>query len=446
MTQQIPIHQLSALQARDMILSGATRCTELMDVFFKFTDIADQKIHAFSFIDREAIMRQAELLDQTRERGTPTGPLFGIPIAIKDAIDTFDMPAEYGSSIHAGRHPRWDAPLAARLRQAGAIFFGKTKLPEFCLGKPADTCNPHNLAHTPGGSSSGSAAAVAAGMVPVAIGTQTVGSVIRPASYCGVIGFKPTRGLISRSGLQPLSRTFDQVGVFGRNIADVAAVTEQMIGADADDRSTIGTLTRPLLAVSQSKPPFPPKFVFIRTPFWDQMDADAQEAMQALVDELGEQVVTLDLPQSAILAKEWLMTAIEAEFAQTWASASDAELNQLSDALKDLIARGKSVNAVDYLDAISHIERVAEGFDEIFERFDAILTPSALGAAPKGLDSTGNPIMSALWSYTGMPCISLPLLQNEAGMPIGVQVAGPLHDDARLLRTSQWLMNHFSST
>lgn len=444
MSNTIPVNQIGALQARDMIVSGVTRCTDLMDAFYQFTDGANQSIHAFSFIDRQAIMRQAEILDQLRDKGVPTGPLFGIPIAIKDAIDTFDMPAEYGSVLHAGRQPRWDAPLAARLRQAGAIFFGKTKLPEFCLGKPSDTRNPHNLDHTPGGSSSGSAAAVAAGMVPVAIGTQTVGSVIRPASYCGVIGYKPTRGLISRSGLQPLSKTFDQVGVFGRNIADVAAVAQVMIGADEDDRSTLGTLTRPLLEVSQSTPPFEPKFVFIRTPFWDQMDPDAQEAMQALVEELGERVVTIDLPESAKLANQWLITAVEAEFAQTWTGALDEELNALSDGLKGVIQRGRTTSALDYLNAISHIERVASGFDEMFERFDAILTPASLGQAPKTLESTGNPIMSALWSYTGMPSVSLPLLQSEAGLPIGVQVVAPLHDDARLLRTCQWLMNHFS--
>jgi len=445
MSDHLPVNQITALQARDMILSGVTSCTELMEAFFKFTEVANKDIRAFQYIDRESIMRQAEMLDQSRDKGIPTGPLFGVPIALKDAIDTFDMPAEYGSAIHAGRQPRWDAAVAARLRQAGAIFFGKTKQPEFCLGQAADTCNPHNIEHTPGGSSSGSAAAVASGMVPVAIGTQTVGSVIRPASYCGVIGYKPTRGLISRSGLQPLSKTFDQVGVFGRNIADVAAVAELLIGADADDISTVGKVTRPLLAVSQSTPPFDPKFVFIRTLFWDQMDVDAQEAMQALIDELGEQVVTVDLPNSAVLANEWITTGVEAEFAQTWSSASDDALNQISDALKGIISRGKAISAVDYLNAISHIERVAEGFDEIFERFDAILTPATLGAAPKGLDSTGNPVMSALWSFTGMPSVSLPLLQSDAGMPIGVQVVGPLHDDARLLRTCQWLMTRFSS-
>ena len=441
---EVSIVELGAMDIRERIDSGTSSCVEMAEGLLKYAKEADKSIHAFAYLEDAAVMQQAQILDDHRMRGAQAGSLFGIPIAIKDAIDTFDMPAEYGSKLHAGRQPRWDSAVARRLREQGAILFGKTKMPEFCLGKPADTVNPRQVEHTPGGSSSGSAAAVAAGLVPVAVGTQTVGSVIRPASFCGVIGFKPTRGLISRSGLQPLSKTMDQVGVFGRSVEDVALVAEVLIGADEQDELTQGILPRPLLKVCQEEPPFEPKFVFMRTPFWQQMDKDAQEAFEALVEELGDLVVTIDLPESSEQVWKIHNTIVEAEFAQVMRDSYLHSKDALSADIQSIIERGLKISATDYLDALNRIEPVRDGFDEFFERFDAIITPASLGAAPKGLDSTGSPIMSALWSFTGMPCISLPLLQSANEMPLGVQLVGRHHDDARLLRTSRWLMKRFN--
>lgn len=439
----IAIADLTAATISNMVRSGQHTAEELAQRFLEYSRPLEEKIHAFSYLNEESVLVQARILDQGRARGGDLGALAGVPIAVKDAIDTFDMPCEFGSPSLAGRQPSWDAKVVQLLRAQGAVIFGKTAMPAFCLGQPAQTRNPHNLEHTPGGSSSGSAAAVAAGMVPVAIGTQTGGSVIRPASYCGVIGFKPTRGLISRDGLQPLCETIDQVGVFGRTIHDVALVSQTLIGADENDPSTRGVLPRNLVEVALSEPPFTPKFVLVKTPFWDRMDAQAREAFEALAECFGTAMKTVQLPSAANQAIENLRTLMDAEFAVAMDEHMTHSGEQVDPRTKEIVERGRKVSAFEYLKAKRAIEPITAGFNETFEHVDAILTPAALGPAPIGLKSTGDSIMNALWSYTGMPAISLPLMQSEAGLPIGVQLVAARHDDARLLRTANWLMNHF---
>jgi Asp-tRNA(Asn)/Glu-tRNA(Gln) amidotransferase A subunit family amidase len=441
----VAIHELTATAISEMVRSGQYTAEDLAKLFLDFAEKVDEKLHAFVYLDDKAVLQQARILDEGRAQGGDLGSLAGVPIALKDAVDTFDMPAEFGSASLAGRQPTWDAKIAQLLRAQGAVLFGKTALPAFCLGTPAKTRNPHNLEHTPGGSSSGSAAAVAAGMVPVAIGTQTVGSVIRPASYCGVIGFKPTRGLISRVGLQPLCETIDQVGVFGRTIADVALVAQTLIAADANDPTTQGVLPRNLLNVALSDPPFKPKFVFVKTPFWDKMDPEARDAFEALAEVMGDETPVVELPSVANQAIDNLITIVEAEFAVAMDEHMQHSGDSVDSRTKEFVERGRQIKSFDYLKAKRAIEPVTAGFDSFFDRFDAIITPSTLGPAPKGLDNTGDPIMNALWSYTGMPAISLPLLKSESGLPIGVQLVGQRHDDARLLRTANWLLNNFDS-
>jgi len=443
--ENIAIQTITATAISEMVRSGQYTAEDFAKRFIELAQKVDDQVHAFVYLDEKAVIQQARILDEGRAQGGELGSLAGVPIALKDAVDTFDMPSEFGSASLAGRQPRWDAKIAKLLRAQGAVIFGKTALPAFCLGTPAKTRNPHNLEHTPGGSSSGSAAAVAAGMVPVAIGTQTVGSVIRPASYCGIIGFKPTRGLISRDGLQPLCETIDQVGVFGRTIADVALVAQTLIAADENDLTTQGVLPRNLVNVALSEPPFKPKFVFVKTPFWNKMDPEARDAFDALIEEMGAETPVVELPTVANQAIDNLITVVESEFATAMSDHMKHTGEKVDSRTKDVVARGREIKAVDYLKAKRAIEPIAAGFDEFFDRFDAIITPSTLGAAPKGLDNTGDPIMNALWSYTGMPAISLPLLKSESGMPIGVQLIGQRHDDARLLRTSNWLLNNFDS-
>ena len=443
-TNNLIIKDLSATAISDMVRQGQYTAEDLTRQFLAYTKPLEAAFKAFAYLNDEAVLAQARLLDQERARGTTLGSLAGVPVALKDAIDTFDMPSTFGSASLAGRQPRWDAHVAKQLRAQGAVIFGKTTLPAFCLGQPAATRNPQNPEHSPGGSSSGSAAAVAAGMVPVAIGTQTGGSVIRPASFCGVIGFKPTRGLISRAGLQPLCETIDQVGVFGRNIEDVALVTQTLIGADDNDPSTQGVLAHNLTDVALSALPFEPKFAFLKTPFWDRVAPDARAAFEALAKCFGDDIESLELPSVANQAIDNLRTIMDAEFAM----AMDEHMRHAGDAVdartREIVLRGRQVNALDYLKAKRAIEPVTASFNAIFEQVDAILTPASLGPAPKGLSSTGDSIMNVLWSYTGMPAISLPLLQSESGLPVGVQLVGARHDDARLLRTAHWLMSHFN--
>lgn len=441
--QRVPIPELTAVTISKMVTSGEHTAQALCEAFLDYAKPLQEELHAFAYLNDEAVLLQAQVLDRGRARGGDLGKLAGVPIGLKDAIDTFDMPSEFGSASLRGRQPRWDAKVAQLLRAQGAVIFGKTAMPAFCLGQPAQTRNPHNLEHSPGGSSSGSAAAVAAGMVPVAIGTQTAGSVIRPASFCGVIGFKPTRGLISRDGLQPLCETIDQVGVFARTIEDAALVSETIIAPDDNDPTTKGVLPRKLVDVALSDPPFKPKFVFIKTPQWELMDPEAREAFNALAEAMANETPTIELPTIANQAIESLQTIMDAEFAVAMDEHMKHASEQVDDRTKAVVERGRGVSAFDYLKAKRAIEPVAAGFEEFFERFDAIITPATLGPAPKGLDSTGDPVMNMLWSYTGMPAISLPLMQTEAGLPLGVQLVGARHDDARLLRTANWLLKNF---
>jgi Asp-tRNA(Asn)/Glu-tRNA(Gln) amidotransferase A subunit family amidase len=277
-------------------------------------------------------------------------------------------------------------------------------------------------------------------MVPLAIGSQTNGSTIRPAAYCGVIGFKPTHGLISRSGALMLSRTLDHVGLFANSVDDIALLAELIVGYDENDPDTRPRARVPFAAIASEEPPLPPMFALIKTPHWKSVDRDTEEGFAEVVEHLGAQVEEVELFPSAGAAWEWHQTIMSAEMAHNldrqWRDGRD----RFSDKLRAQIERGRAVRATDYLAAISRMTPCHAGLLELFEqRYDAILTPAAPGAAPKGLESTGDPAFSTLWTYCGMPCVTLPLLQSADGLPIGVQLVGPRFGDARLLRTARWL-------
>jgi Asp-tRNA(Asn)/Glu-tRNA(Gln) amidotransferase A subunit family amidase len=350
------------------------------------------------------------------------------------------MPTENGSVLHAGRTPSRDAAVVASLRAAGAVIMGKTVTTEFATYFPGKTRNPHNFDHTPGGSSSGSAAAVAAAMVPLALGTQTNGSTIRPAAFCGVVGFKPSRGLISRHGALTLSRSLDHVGLFARTLEDIALLAEQLAGFDERDPDTRPRARPPLLTAALQEPPLAPMFAFVRTPHWERTDSETREAFAELVEQMGDRVEEIELFPSAAQTWEWHRIIMEAEMAVNLDREWQTGRERLSEPLRVQIARGREVRAIDYQRALRAIEPAHEGFLELFEqRYDAILTPAAPGAAPKGLTSTGDPSFCTLWTFCGMPAVSLPLLQNADGLPIGVQLVGARGGDARLLRTARWL-------
>jgi Asp-tRNA(Asn)/Glu-tRNA(Gln) amidotransferase A subunit family amidase len=434
------LHQLCAAEAARLVRDGVISSEQLVEACLARTDAVDQRVQAWAFLDREYALQQARAADELRLSGAPIGPLHGIPVGIKDIFDTADMPTEYGSAIHAGRTPSRDATAVALLRGAGAIILGKTVTTEFAYFAPGKTRNPHNPEHTPGGSSSGSAAAVGASMVPLAIGSQTNGSTIRPAAYCGVIGFKPTHGFISRHRALTLSRTLDHVGLFARTIDDIALLAESSIGYDEHDLDMRPRARVPFSQVAAGEPPLAPMLALIKTPYWDRADDDTKEGFAELVEQLGAQVEEVELFPSASEAWRWHQTIMDAEIAHNlereWTNNGD----RLSAQLRALIDRGREVRAVDYQHALSRREPIHESFVELFEqRYDAILTPAAPSAAPKGLASTGDPVFCTLWTLCGMPAITLPLLQSAAGLPVGVQLVGRRGADARLLRTARWL-------
>src|SRR6266540_1213923 len=347
-----------------------------------------------------------------------------------------------GSSLHAGRTPSRDATVVAMLRAAGAVIMGKTVTTEFANRAPGKTRNPHNSAHTPGGSSSGSAAAVAASMVPLALGSQTGGSTVRPASFCGVYGLKPTHGLIPRHGMFRLSGALDHVGLFARTIEDVALLLEQLAGYDERDPDSRPRPRIPYRDLAAEEPPLPPMFALVKTARWDQVHADAKEAFAELAAHLGDRVEEIDLSDAADEALEWHRAIMDAEMAVNLEREWEQGRARLSESLRVRLERGRQVPDLDYLRARSRIPELNESFGELFsQRSDAILTPAAAGTAPEGLSSTGDPAFCTLWTLCGMPALSVPLMQGANGLPLGVQLVGPRHGDARLLRTARWLVN-----
>ena len=433
------LNWLCAADAARAIRDGAVSSEELTAACLARVREVDAEVQAWAFLDPEHALAQARILDQMRSAGGVLGPLHGVPVGVKDIIDTTDMPAERGSVLHAGRHPADDATVVSMLRAAGAVIMGKTATTEFATYAPAKTRNPHDAAHTPGGSSSGSAAAVAAGMVPLAIGTQTNGSVIRPAAYCGVYGFKPTHGLIPRTGILALSRALDHVGVFARTLEDVALACEPLAGFDARDPDTRPRARIPFRELAAAEPPMPPLLGFVKTPLWDRAEAETREAFEELVEVLKARVVEIELPASALAALDLHRTIMEAEMAANLAWEFEHGREQLSASLRGQLERGRAVSAFDYQGALARIPLLNAGFEEIFERCDALLTPAAAGTAPRGLESTGDPAFCTLWTLCGMPSLSMPLMTGANGLPLGVQLVGARGYDARLLRTARWL-------
>jgi Asp-tRNA(Asn)/Glu-tRNA(Gln) amidotransferase A subunit family amidase len=439
------LHLLSASEAARLIRGGIISSEHLVEACLARIDEVDPQIQAWTFLDRDYALEQARAADQRRLSGQPLGPLHGVPIGIKDIFDTADMPTECGSAIYAGRTPSRDASVVALLRAAGAVIMGKTVTTEFAYFSPGKTRNPHNPEHTPGGSSSGSAAAVGANMVPLALGSQTNGSTIRPAAYCGVVGFKPTHGLISRHGALMLSRTLDHVGLFANSVDDIALLAEQIISYDENDADTSPRARIPFTQVAAEEPPLPPMFAFIKTPIWERADEETREGFAEIVEHLGAQVEEVELFPSAQDAWQWHQAIMSAEMALNLEREWKIGRDRLSDQLRKQIEAGRELRAVDYQRALRQIAPIHESFLKLFEqRYDALLTPSAPGAAPRGLMSTGDPSFCTLWTLCGMPAIALPLLQSGRGLPIGVQLVGPRYGDARLLRTARWLASQMA--
>jgi Asp-tRNA(Asn)/Glu-tRNA(Gln) amidotransferase A subunit family amidase len=440
------LHLLSAAEAARLIRDGTMTSVELVEAYLARIREVDAQVQAWAFLDQDYALAQARAADELRLSGQSVGALHGVPVGVKDIFDTADMPTENGSVIYAGRTPSRDATAVSRLRAAGALIMGKTVTTEFAYFSPGKTRNPHDAEHTPGGSSSGSAAAVASGMVPLALGSQTNGSTIRPAAYCGVVGFKPTHGLISRHRVAALSRTLDHVGLFGRSVEDIALLAEQLVGYDEADADTRPRARIPFAAIASEQPPVQPMFALVKTPMWGRADDDTREGFSELAEHLGEQVEEVELFPSAVEAWELHQTIMSAEMALNLEREYKTARQRLSEKLRKQIEHGREVPAINYLLALARIDPIHESFLELFQqRYDAILTPAAPGPAPTGLDATGDPSFCTLWTLCGMPAISLPLMQAKNGLPIGVQLVGPRGGDARLLRTARWLTERLAA-
>jgi Asp-tRNA(Asn)/Glu-tRNA(Gln) amidotransferase A subunit family amidase len=433
----------SAVVLRDRMASGALRAVELVEACLARIAAREPEVQAWAWLDGEYALEQARALDKRRQAGLPIGPLNGLPVGLKDIIDTKGIPTTNGTVIDAGRVPAEDAWLVARLRAAGAVVMGKTVTTECAFMHPGKTRNPHNPDHTPGGSSQGSAAAVAAGMVPLAIGTQTGGSVIRPASFCGVVGFKPSFGLIPRTGVLTQSPFLDTVGVFGKTVEDCALLAEVLTGHDPADRATGPMPTPRFVDVAMSKAPVTPTFAVANLPGYDQADGEMHGAMAELARHLPE---SFDVPLPGFDEVAAARQRINfAEMAKCYFALERRGRDQMSTPLKAAMDEGKAVLARDYIAALDWRDLMTTVLNQIFERCDAILSPAALGPAPVGLDKTGSSLFNGLWTLAGVPAITLPLFTAENGLPMGVQLVGRRGDDARLLRTARWLTHHIET-
>jgi Asp-tRNA(Asn)/Glu-tRNA(Gln) amidotransferase A subunit family amidase len=432
---------LPTLDLRERMVRGELKALDLTDALLARIQQEEPRIGAFAFVDPELARRMAANIDSYRGTGRALGTLHGLPVGVKDIIDTADMPTENGTPIDAGRRPDRDATIVQRLRAAGAVIIGKTVTTEFASFHPGKTRNPHNHDHTPGGSSSGSAAAVAAGMVPLAIGTQTAGSVIRPASFCGVVGFKPTHGLIPRTGILRQERALDTVGVFARTVTDAALLADVLAGHDPLDPDTRLLPAPRLLETALSAPPVTPAFAFVKTPFWDRAADETKEGFAELVDALADTCTEVALPELFSESTRAQRTLMNAGFARSLGRYYDRGREKLSDHAREMIEEGRKVSAVAYLEALDWREALNNGLEQLFDRYDAIVTPAARGEAPHGLSTTGDPVFNSLWTLCGVPAVTLPLLKGPRGLPVGVQVVGRRGEDARLLRTARWLVD-----
>ncbi|MET3840747.1 amidase [Bradyrhizobium sp. OAE829] len=370
------------------------------------------------------------------------GPLSGIPVAIKDIIATSDMPTTNGSPVYAGQVPTANAWVVERLRNLGATIFGKTVSTEFAWRHPGPTVNPWNREHTPGGSSSGSAAAVAAGLVPLALGTQTLGSIIRPAAFNGIVGFKPSFGAIPRIGVHPLSPSLDHVGFFARRVDDVAFALSHLAGSS--DRDLHG---RPLPAfavdIGTGLPPLnKPRLAVVRFAKWPRVEGEQQKVFEAAIDQLrGEGAILEELELSELDEASWtaINCILSSEAAPIFADLVANYPERTSDHLKSLVESGKTHSATGYLAARAFQDAWRHRLTLEMSGYDAVLTLPAFGEAPRGLHYTGDAEYCAPWTLLGVPAVTLPAGFGKHGLPLGLQIVGPYLNDHRMLRVAKWI-------
>jgi len=413
--------RLTASEATSRLAAGTLTAEALTRDYLERAN-ARAEVKAWVWLDPEQALTQARAIDRA---GRP-GLLKGVPVGVKDVIDTVDMPTQHGSPIYRGNRPFADAACVALIRAAGGVILGKTVTTEFANRDPRETVHPLNPAHTPGGSSSGSAAAVADFQVPVGLGTQTGGSTIRPAAFCGVIGYKPSFGEFSRVGIKMQCHNLDTLGVICRSLEDVALMRAVLT---AQDRHRVDRASNA------------PRVGFCRTPQWDRADGDTQALLERTAAKLagaGAAVQDVALTPADILDHH--RRIFEFEAARNYAHEYEVHGDKLSAALRDgLLTPGRALPLSAYIDAIETAEVFRRNLDDLFGEFDVLLAPSAVGEAPEGLGSTGDARFNAIWTLAWTPCLTLPAGTGRKGLPLGIQLIGPRFGDEALLDAAAWV-------
>ncbi len=415
---------LGAIAAAARIRDGSLTPTTLVAACLERIAAREETVRAWTHLDPEAALVQA----RARDTETAGGPLHGVPVAVKDVFDTHDMPTEYGTPLYAGHRPARDAAVVALARAAGAVVLGKTVTTEFATFAAGATRNPHDPTRTPGGSSSGSAAAVADGMVPLAFGSQTAGSVIRPASYCGIVGYKPSFGRLPRSGLWPLSDSLDTVGVYARSVDD-AALLAAAAGALGGEAATPRPLARP------------PRIGLYRSPEWEWAEPPMRAAVEAAATALaqaGAEVREVASPPGfeALADAHW--TILGYEVARAMAHERAVHGDRLTDGLREFTDRHAALSESEYRPALALAQDARARLEEVFAGVDVVLSAAAPGEAPAGLETTGDPVMNRVWTLLHTPCVTIPAGRGPGGLPLGVQIAGRIGDDGLTLAAARW--------
>ena len=427
----------------EKIKNGEVSSKALCEVYINRIEKFEKKVCAWAFFDKKKLLEKAEEADTYRSSGKPLGPLHGIPVALKDIIGTYDMPTECGTKLRKGKSLSQDSEVANLIKNSGAILMGKTVTTELAYFDPGKTKNPHDYTRTPGGSSSGSAAAVASFMAPLSVGTQTNGSVIRPASYCGVVGYKPSFGLISRTGILKQSSFLDQVGVFSRTVEDAAYFSKVLIKKDLYDYDTVHYSADNMMDELNKELEFEPKFIFYKTESWKKISKKNQEIFNYFIKSFKKNIEVFDEPSYFKDISKYHKIIHETDMARSFSDYYRLSKKSLGKNLVKAIERGKKYSAYEYGEAIDFRSRAYESYKEVFDDYYGIITPSALGVADKGLASTGSPELSTIWTYMGLPTLNLPVLTGENNLPLGLQIIGNKFDDLRFLKYAKWLEQEF---
>ena len=435
----IDVSTLTANELVSKLQSGEISSVELCNKYLERIKKFEKDVQAWAHLDKKLLLEKAEEADTYRKSGNPLGPLHGMPVAVKDIIGTYDMPTECGTVFRKKMSSSQDSEIVNLLKNSGAIIMGKTATAELAYIHPCKTKNPHDYSRTPGGSSSGSAAVIASHMAHLSIGSQTGGSIIRPASYCGVVGYKPSYGLISRNGVLKVSDKLDTMGVFGKTVKDVALLAKILIKKDLYDDSTIHFSADKMLEVCDEGPAFEPKFIFYKTHKWKNINKKSQQAFEFVIKNFKKNIEIFDTPSYFEDIPKYHQIIHEVDMANNMQVYYKKDKTKLSKELRDAISRGLKYSGKEYADAIDFMKQSYESYKEVFEDYHGIITPSSSGVADKGLKSTGSADFQKVWTYLGLPAISLPLLTGENDLPLGLQLVGDKLDDLRFLGNANWL-------